>query len=320
MLEGVKTKCRVSPHSSFSRLFPPVHKASIQSCFRSVGPTGAFPWCRGLCRPRLLWFFFLSMGPRPRLAFFPWFMLSREDMEGGLPSSPPWDDASGVLIDPVSLPDSLSGDPRSSLFLSEVECSFSQPVFPLALGPFGADRSCLAFTDLSSARPGSSCPQGNQVTLFSPTPQSPGLPVPRSVSGRELHTSALPQNPGNIRHLLMHSFIYSFIFIRSFNPQTFTQWVPCTRYGAKCPCIKHRLIQARVKGLGGRRLLNTRRSLPGLKQRKQLEGPCQSCKSSLSQPMCTPEGSQGTQGMLPPPSILLLLFSGSCPLLPLVSL
>lgn len=34
------------------------------------------------------------------------------------------------LIDPVSLPDSLSGGPRSSLFLSEVECSFSQPVLP----------------------------------------------------------------------------------------------------------------------------------------------------------------------------------------------
>lgn len=60
MREGVKTKRRMSAHASFPRLVSScpqgLHSILLQDC----GTPGAFPWGRGLCRPRPLW---LSSSP-----------------------------------------------------------------------------------------------------------------------------------------------------------------------------------------------------------------------------------------------------------------
>lgn len=211
----------VSSHSSFSQTsFFQSTRAPFNLTSAVWDLPGPAPWGQGLHRPRHLCFFFLPMGPRAQANFFllvyvvPW---GHGGSLSSLPSSSPLGDtdvqvtkAHTVLMDPVSLSDSLSGGPKSSFFTPEVERPF------LALCTSESDRGCLAFTYLSSAWSGKSSPQSNQATLLSLTAQTVSMPA----SSKECiwegasHICKAPEPRGHPS--FTHTFIYLLIYIHSF--------------------------------------------------------------------------------------------------------
>lgn len=222
MLEGVKTKCStcLPTHPSLRLLsFSPQGLYSI--LLHEFGTYWGLPaGARAFTGPDTSPFSSFPWAPGPRLTFFllvyvvPW---GHGGSLSSLPSSSPSGDtdvqvtkAHTVLMDPVSLSDSLSGGPKSSFFTPEVERPF------LALCASELDRGCLAFTYLSSAWSGKSSPQSNQATLLSLTAQT----VSMLASSKECiwegasHICKAPEPRGHPS--FTHTFIYLLIYIHSF--------------------------------------------------------------------------------------------------------
>ena len=183
----------------------PVYKASTLSCFRNLGPLDPPPMLEPFPSSEPPAFSFLWVrGPRLASSLRSCFPFG--DM---LEPAPALQKGTGALIHHgLHWP----SDPAPQL------PGFQGPLLRQEAGPTSPP-----------------CPLGNQATQLSPTIQSPGLSVSKNVFERELQAPQSPSlTPGDICRSVRHSFICSFMRLHSFNPQTFIEWLPCTRHSVRC--------------------------------------------------------------------------------------